>query len=340
MRTQSIFILGLIAVLMAGCASSSNPRAVESKDISAPKPPPIPPKPRPVPLDPALRAEARAAQIDAFNSPDDELRANAVESAQDTLGQGAHAIVEAGLRDSSYKVRFSACLAAGMLKMNDLHDAVLGAAFDNDPKVQLAGRFALHRMGDTHLSHDFEKAARDPNPRVREDVAFLLGLLGDKTALKLLNDLRRDDDVFVRATVAEAQWRLGDDAGLELLVGGVSSTNIQLRLLCMIGLAGPKDQRVAGNLQGQLTMDQTNDIPEVALVAARCLGDVGRDDGYQVAMNHIREADPRLRSLTALALGSIGRSDAQDALRPLLKDENPRVRLCAATAILQLKPPG
>jgi HEAT repeat protein len=53
-----------------------------------------------------------------------------------------------------------------------------------------------------------------------------------------------------------------------------------------------------------------------------------------------RSKDLRQRYLAALALGSIGHTDAQKYLRPMLDDPDNYVRLAAATAIIQLKPPG
>jgi HEAT repeat protein len=196
-------------------------------------------------------------------------------------------------------------------------------------------RYALHRIGDTRLSHDLEKAAVDPNPRVREDTAFVLGMLGEKSALKILRQMASDPDSGVRIQVAEARWRLGDQGGLDILVAGTISQFVDERMLCIMGLAAPKDRRVADHIRGQLT----DDYVEVSLVAARCMGELGYDEGYTIATSAIRSPDPRQRLLAAMALGAIGRSDAQNTLAPLMNDSDAKVRLAAATALLQLKQP-
>jgi HEAT repeat protein len=145
-----------------------------------------------------------------------------------------------------------------------------------------------------------------------------------------------DEDADVRIAVAEAMWRLGDERGLKVLVSGTVSNFADDRMLCILALAGPKDRRVDEHIRGKLTDDWT----EVALVAARAMGDLGFDEGYGVAMNSIKSPDPRQRLLAAAALGAIGRSDAQNALATLLKDADQRVRIAAATALLDLKEPG
>jgi HEAT repeat protein len=104
-------------------------------------------------------------------------------------------------------------------------------------------------------------------------------------------------------------------------------------MLALLALAAPRDQRVLGHIQGQLT----NDYDEVTLIAARAAGMLGSDDGYGVALKGARSGDPRQRMLAALAMGAIGRPDSQSSLSVLLRDTNQDVRISAATAILQLK---
>ena len=70
--------------------------------------------------------------------------------------------------------------------------------------------------------------------------------------------------------------------------------------------------------------------------AARAAGMLGSDEGYGVAMQGEKSADPRQRALAAMAYGAIGRSDAQPRLAKLLKDVDPDVRLAAANAIMQI----
>ncbi|HWP39699.1 MAG TPA: HEAT repeat domain-containing protein, partial [Tepidisphaeraceae bacterium] len=140
----------------------------------------------------------------------------------------------------------------------------------------------------------------------------------------------------VRIAAAEAMWRLGDERGLEALVAGTISKFADDQMIALQGIVAPRDHRVRDYVYGKLT----DEYDEVALVAARAMGELGFDDGYAVAMKYLKSRDPRQRELAAVALGKIGRSDAQPLLSPLLQDEQPRVRLAAAAALLQLKDPA
>ncbi len=82
-------------------------------------------------------------------------------------------------------------LAAGELKLAQTHAHLLAMAEDRSENVRVAVRFALHRLGDTHLSHDLEHMAQDSDDRVRGNTAFILGLLGEPSALNILRVFAR-----------------------------------------------------------------------------------------------------------------------------------------------------
>lgn len=323
----------LLIVSGTGCAGGGAPKPRITKEVPPPQRPPQVPQERDQALDPALRAAATAQIQLACNSNDPRLRANGIEAAQNVLGAQSHALVAQGLRDRDAIVRFAATMAAGTLRFRDMHPTLLALAKDPSEKVQIGARFALHRIGDTTLSHDLEKYAVDTRPRVRIDTAFVLGLLEEPSARKILRDMMMDLDSDVRLQVAESLWRLKDEQALDVLVAGSVSNFVDDQMICLMALAGPKDSRVEGYVRGKLT----DPYAEVALVAARAMGDLGKDEGYGVALKGIKNADARQRYLGALALGAIGRADAQPILSPLLRDSDQNVRIAAAKAILQLK---
>ncbi|WP_428938057.1 HEAT repeat domain-containing protein [Fontivita pretiosa] len=328
----AIALIVCMLSIWAGCGPKQ-PRVKKVTDL--PKRPPAPPPVANVPIDPALRSSAKEAVLAAFRSNDPRLRTNAVEAIEQTFARAeARTLIIEALRDSNLNVRWAAALAAGRLRLTDLHDELWTMAQqDPSPRPRIGARFALHKLGDVRLSHDLEKTAVDPDRRVREDTAFVLGLLGEKSALKILPRMLNDSDAGVRIAAAEAMWKLGDERGLEALVAGIVSKFADDQMIALQGIVGPRDQRVRDYVYGKLT----DEYDEVALVAARAMGELGFDDGYAVAMKYLNSRDPRQRELAAVALGRIGRSDAQPLLSPLLQDEQPRVRLAAATALLQLK---
>ena len=321
----------LALALLTGCAGGSKKKQVRMN--RPPEMPPAAPAPQAVALDPALREAAKQEIMTAAGLNQPILRAHAIEAMKDTMGADAAPTIVKGLTDSSALVRFAACMAAGELRLAQAKDALLVCSDDTDASVRIGAKFALHRLGDTRQSRDLERTARDMSPRVRGDTALVLGLLGEPTAVRILKPMLYDPSPAVRLQAAESLWRLGDQQGLESLVSASLSKFPDDQMLAILALAAPKDQRVLGHVQGQLT----NDYDEVSLIAARAAGMLGTDDGYSVALKGSHSVDPRQRMLAALAFGAIGRADSQSLLSVLLKDTNQDVRIAAATAILQLK---
>lgn len=329
---------GLILGLGAwGCGDKTRNRKPEEHWVRPPKPPPAVPDPKPTPLDEALMDKARQEIWSAVNSNDPVITVHSIEAIRQTplsqTPEGQRVIVD-GLRDSASVVRFASAMAAGELRLADAKEPLLAMTDDPSRNVRIAVRFALHRLGDTRLSHDLEKTARDPDRLVRANTVVALGLLEEKSALNILRPmLKTDRDATIRLQVAESMWRLGNQEGLESLVAASVSAYPDDQMIAFMALAGPRDTRVSEHIHGGLTAD----YPEVALVAARAMGMLGSDQGYGVALEGARSVDKRQRSLAALALGAIGRSDAQSVLSDLLKDQDADVRLASATALLQLR---
>jgi HEAT repeat protein len=193
--------------------------------------------------------------------------------------------------------------------------------------------FALHRLGDVRYSHDFESMARDTNAEIRGKTALALGFLGESSASVILRPMRFDAEEAVRLQASISLWQLGDPLGLDDLAGAAVSGYPDDVILATLGRAAPKNARVIQHVRANLVSES----PEVALAAARAMGELGSDEGYVIAIKGAESTDRIQRSLAALALGAIGRNDAQLALATLLSDPEPSVRLSAATAILQLQ---
>jgi HEAT repeat protein len=337
MNKTSLAGIGVVVLaigLLAGCGPK---REGGVTVLPPPSPPPAVPPVQAVPLDPSLRESAKAEIRAAAKSNDERVRAHAIEAMQEVMPDEAPAAITAALGDTSARVRAAACLAAGKLKLVQQHDKLWELA-ENDPhlKVRIDARYGLHRVGDMRLTRFLEQTARDLNPRAREETAVVMGLLEERSALPILKKMERDEDAGVRIQAAGARWRMGDEQAVDTLAAGLVSQFVDDQMLCLQQITGPRNRVVEGFVRGKLT----GNYPQVNILAAKAMGELGYDAGYGVAMNGIRSADPRERQLAALAFGAIGRSDAQALLAPLLRDTDSEVRLCAATAILQLKEPS
>jgi HEAT repeat protein len=293
-----------------------------------------------VPLDPELRDTARREIIEAARGGQVEERVHGLEAIRAAnLADGIPEILD-GLRDPEPVVRFAAALAAGELRVRDAQPILLDIVYDPSGSVRAAVRFALHRLGDTRFSHDLENLSQDPQPIVRSNAAMVLGLLGEKSAAKILRPMLKDPVFAVREQAAEALWRLGDEEGLEELIGLSISAHPDDQMIGLLALAEPRDQNVRQHIRGALVVvdrgGEASGYTECALVAARAMGMLGRDEGYGIALQGAASKDPRQRQLAAFAFGAIGRSDSQPILSNLLHDEDRDVRIAAAAAIFQL----
>jgi HEAT repeat protein len=329
---KCIALVVMVGLLTVGCVDRA---ALMAKEPPRPRQAPAVPAAVAEPINEEWRASAKKEIDAALNSPDPILRANGLEAAQEALGAQAGEQIVAALHDASPLVRFAATMAAGRLRLRAAYPRLLEMIDDPDTSVRVGVRFALHRLGDTRFSHDLEQLARHPDRTVRANTALALGLTGEKSALNVLRPLTLDREPMVRIQVAEAMWQLGDEDGLTALVERSVSQAPDDQIVATLAIARPRDKRVSEHVRGALVSDYS----EVSLTAARGLGWLESDEGYSVAMNGAKSADARQRALAALALGAIGRSDAQATLSRLMQDPDANVRLCAATGMLELKPP-
>ncbi len=277
MRHLFVFAAAALILGACGCAarSPSQPREFLPKPL-----PPVPPL-KPMPIDAGLQAQAKAEVLATLKSSDPVLRAHALEVVKTANLPDAGTLIIAAMDDPSPLVRKAAALAAGELRVTAAKDRLLGALDQAKTPQRMATIFALHRLGDTEYSHEFESTAADPSPYVRADTAFMLGLLGEKSATPILRHMMdKDPDPSVRLEAAAALWRMDDESGLDDLVGATISIYPDDQKIALFALASPRDTRVLGHIEGQLT----NDDLGVALVAARAAGVLASDDGYGVAL--------------------------------------------------------
>jgi HEAT repeat protein len=339
MKLSSPIFSLLAAGLLLGCQGRD--KHPEGFMPGAPKSAPAYPAAVNVPVKPELQKQARAQIDQALSSNDEIIRAHALETIKDLQLTDAGDAVYAALRDRSPLVRMAAAITVGELKLARCGDRLPELlqsenSAENPTSAQqerMAAIFALHRLGDTQYSHEFEKTAFDARTAVRGQTAFLLGLLGDKSAIPILvKILNTDKDANVRLQAGEALWRMGDERGEDALLAGTISSYASDQMISLLGLAEPRDTRVVGHIEGLFDSDYL----EVRLVAARAAGLLGSDHGYGIAAEGAKSVDPRQRTLAAMAFGGIGRADSQTYLAKLLQDSDPDTRLAAAGALLAI----
>jgi len=277
------------------------------------------------------------------------VRVEAVEALESSGCKEGLPWIRAALRDDHPAVRFAACVAVGRCADPVALENVRKCVDDHDASVQVAALFALHHLGQTWqtgriptylLNHD--------DVTVRRNAALILGLLDEPGAVKVLARAMRDRDAGVRQHALEAMARFGNrEARQELAF--MTNAGIGSEEVFAIGaLAQTGDPVYLETFRYKLA---TATHLETRLAAARGLGRLGSDEGFETALKALRTRKPliddtndppagqilRVRQMAAAALGVIVRAEALPALGELMEDPaDPRVQVSAARAILEI----
>jgi len=317
------------SLLAAGCASTPTANGV-------------------VPI--ALEHRAQGLLEAALRYPHNPIvRVEAVEALQQSARAEALPWIRSALLDENAAVRFAACVAVGALR-DDLADkAVRDLLSDENDSVRVAALFARHRLGFTQDTGRMTYYLLEhPDASVRRNAALVLGLLGERGAIKVLARAMTDRDEGVRQHALEAMARLGNrEAAQELAFmtnAGVGSDEV----FAILALSETHDPRYVDTFRYKLG---TAMHLETKLAAIRALGEMGQDDGYELALQSLtrRRAtvkdpeDPpagqvlRIRQMAAAALGAVGREEALGPLQEAMEGTaDPRIQVSAAGAVLRI----
>ena len=277
------------------------------------------------------------------------VRVEAVEALARRASDEGAPWVRSAILDEHPAVRFAACVAVGESLDVGAEAGVTKCLKDENASVRVAALFARHRLGHTERSGELAGyLLQDRDAMVRRNAALVLGLLGEQGAVKILAKGMKDADAGVRDHVLEAMARLGNrEARQELTFmtgAGLGSDEV----FAISALAATGDKTYLETFRYKLA---TATHLETRLAAARGLGLLNSDDGFEIAMRSLHvdrpsRSDPqdpapeqllRTRQLAAAALGAIGRPDALPALARILNDSpDPRVQVSAARAILDI----
>ena len=277
------------------------------------------------------------------------VRAAAVEALGTTASSDATARIRSALLDEHPAVRFAGCVAAGKSQDHLAESALRQCLEDADPNVRVGALFAMHRLGHTEQTGKLATFLLKHNdPAVRRNAALVMGFLGEPGVLKALARAMKDRDQGVRDHALEAMARVPNaEAKRELVFmteAGVGAEEV----FALSALAVTRDPSLAATYRYKLAQ---GDHLETRLAAARGLGLLGLDGGYDVAVRAlhykgapVRDSESsreerllRVRLLAASALGAIGRTDALGALERLMnRSGDPREQVAAARAILEI----
>lgn len=294
----------------------------------------------------ALRSRAEDLLLRACANDIDVVRANAIEALVQVMPDAGRACMREALQSDSPLVRFAAAVGLGELRDNASRGQFQALLADPDPRVRLAAAFAAVRVGDGGRAALLVEALNShPDENLRADAAYLIGRVGDKRAVRRLRfAARRERSSRVLMHIYTAMASLGDEYGMDRLMEAAVSSDIISRLVALQGLAELGDERSRPALLIRFKAD--GDYVQSRLIAARGLGRLGSDDGYDLAVRNLRYKDSdenetmRVRSLAALTLGAIGDDRALPLLADLAANEDdPRTQVAACYAICQITRP-
>jgi len=281
--------------------------------------------------------------------PNPVVRVAAVEALESSGVEESRPWIRSALNDEHPAVRFAACMAIGRLR-DPLAESMIEKRLDDpDSGVRVAAIYARHRLGRTELSGRLATyLLTDKDVSVRRNAALALGLLGERGAIKLLAKTMRDEDPGVRQHVLEALARLGNPEARQELTFMTNAGLGSDEVFAIAALAGTGERSCIDTFRYKLA-NATH--LETKLAAARGLGQLGVDDGFDTALRAITSQrtlmydpnDPpdaqrlRARQMACAALGAIGREEAMAPLMHLLeRSPDPRVQVSAAGAILEI----
>jgi HEAT repeat protein len=326
-RGALIFSVVALGLLMSGCGGSG---------VAASSPAPVaagtPPLERAILI---LQEESR--------SNDAAIRANCIEALQPSNDPRAENVIDQGLHDPIWIVRFSAAMATGKRRTAQMKPVLQQlATSDENESVRVAAIYALHRLGDDRNMNTLAQTLNSPDPSTRANTAFALGLMGNASAISLLQSHATEADPRVKFEITAAMARLGDshaqDIIASLAISKFAEDQWNAMAVCpdlppdlaanalVLGLQNPSNTPPA--LQDLTTRRQ--------LVAARSLGRMHSAQGAKIAIDNLKNPNPNLRALAAFALGELLAPQQDEWLAPLLSDADLNVRLAAAAAIVNI----
>jgi HEAT repeat protein len=309
-------------------------------------------KKEPEPLTLSSENRAVAYLVTQFHDKDPTVRANCIEALQLAHDPRAQEVIEQGLHDDQWLVRFAAAMAAGKRKEPTVRPTIATlVTTDPNGSVRAACVFALRRYGDSTYMSTLRDLLVARDPSTRANTALVLGLIGDQTAIPLLQSRASESDIRVRFEITAALARLGDERAQKIIVSWavneVAEAQWSAMTVCadlpwdvardplLLGLQPPPPPdsiRAGGGDPVQVTALTVRR----QLVAARSLAILHNGLGAKVAVDNLQNSEPSLRALACLAVGEMLTPAQAAALEPLMKDPDEGVRRAAAAAIVKV----
>lgn len=301
----------------------------------------------------AFRDAALGCLQDAACSDQPSLRMNALEALAEVAPVEGLPYIAMNIENEYAGASFAALMALGSMRSAELIERIRTRAEHPDPNVRIAALYALHQLGNRGRSGELsEYLLHHRDARVRANAALAIGRLAEPSSINLLRRaLEREEKDLPKLQILEALAILGDKHATErLILIGHSSYPDQATLGLMFLANARSDAPKAESLYAFRL--HSVEYPEARLQAARALGQLGGQEGLEIAIAHLwfkspkkgRPNDPpeqqiaRIRGLAALALKAIGSPRALFPLKAAfeLEGQPAYVRVAIARAAIRI----
>jgi HEAT repeat protein len=322
-----------------------------------------------VAVDQGAREQALSLLLQAAESSDALLRANAIEALQAAPDRVAP-VVQRGLGDENRGVRFAAAMTVGKLRLTDLADLLEPLTHDRSQSVQAAAIYGLRRCGRQADLNPLGRMLESEDPEVKGNAAFVLGELGDPSAIPVLRaamgkgvgqaaPIRRR---VVELQLAEALVKLGAHAEIDAIRAAIfaPAEEAELSILACQMCGGLRDSGAVADLVNIVQrVGSWERPPEMRMAAALAAAQIDPTESVlkqrdpdasmmTVPVRYIDDPRPAVRAQASHALGGIMAALARAnhmgqhagegvfQLRRLITDPSPLVQVSAAGGILRV----
>jgi len=342
-------------LLLAGCQSNPGDARWSSREDSVIRPGGPTLQQHPLPqiqvLDESIRVSAIDLLMQASESDDPLMRANAIEGLQ-PVDEQIDEVVRRGLVDSNQGVRFVAVMTVGLRNLCTLSHLMRPMLEDPSPSVQAAAMYSLVRCGEEIDLTPLASMVLGSNPTDKANAAYVLGEIGNPSAIPLIRNgvgrhMSQVDTARVQTidlVMAEAMVKLGDESERQVIRAALFSPSERGELTAMacqmLGRNG--DTMMVQNLQ-ELANGEGPRQPgiEIQLLACDALARIEPERvPVEIVLANISHQQPEIRAQAASVLGTLDSARYGPQLSLLLRDQDPRVQVAAAAAALRKSSPS